>query len=537
MSEPTFSMTRPPTAASSKNAAKAPSRSLAATVAVNELLHTPGNELDASTRSLMETRFGHDFSRVRVHTGPKAAASAGSLGALAYTIGNDLVFGSGQYNSNSSPGRYLLAHELTHVTQQSGAAALKENQPIGCADSSQEMEALQISSALLRGEQSVRPQRAGPLALARFDDTTHHVIEESALPAAGFSGKQLQGIERGNVQRDYSQVPKPLNAALLGRYNDFGEYKPTEHFDNFIFDTKNDRWRTRGSSHSATSKYFHIDPKDPDPTPVDYISSELLNFAQGHLDNQNLVHLGNALHTVEDFFAHSNFIELTRGDYRFGHDLLTGSYGDDPANTDASLGGKFAAVSTPSMRGYFDNKAESATNLTEPLSHSRMAKDSPSSDGFTQARRLAALVVEKLGAEIFKVMQAKDVNVRAAQMEGVVSQIRTYLRPPDPKNPWWEQLTSQGGASIDARIAEVEKRTPATVNQWLGSPLRNAEASKDSNMAIPLGVALHLGGQNWLQAGGGATRNPALDPRLSDTPDRKDDKSILFGGAQFTGRF
>jgi len=66
----------------------------------------------------MESRFGHDFSRVRIHTDEKAAESARAVNALAYTAGHDIVFGAGQYVPETPEGRRLLAHEMTHVVQQ-----------------------------------------------------------------------------------------------------------------------------------------------------------------------------------------------------------------------------------------------------------------------------------------------------------------------------------------------------------------------------------------------------------------------------------
>src|SRR5437870_4603658 len=63
---------------------------------VHEVLRSPGQPLDAVTRALMEPRFGHDFSRVRVHTGARAAESASAVNALAYTVGRDVVFGAAQ---------------------------------------------------------------------------------------------------------------------------------------------------------------------------------------------------------------------------------------------------------------------------------------------------------------------------------------------------------------------------------------------------------------------------------------------------------
>jgi hypothetical protein len=84
---------------------------------VHKVLRSPGNQLDAGTQSFMASRFGHDFSSVRVHTDAEAAESARSVGALSYTVGRDVVFGPGQYDPRTRPGRGLLAHELAHVVQ------------------------------------------------------------------------------------------------------------------------------------------------------------------------------------------------------------------------------------------------------------------------------------------------------------------------------------------------------------------------------------------------------------------------------------
>ncbi len=85
---------------------------------VQEVLRTPGRPLDEGTRAFMEPRFGTGFAQVRLHTDGRAAESARALGAHAYTVGRDVVFAENQYAPNGERGRRLLAHELTHVTQQ-----------------------------------------------------------------------------------------------------------------------------------------------------------------------------------------------------------------------------------------------------------------------------------------------------------------------------------------------------------------------------------------------------------------------------------
>jgi hypothetical protein len=88
---------------------------------VERTLAGAGRPLDAGVRTDMEARFGRDFSQVRVHTGESAARSADDVNARAYAVGNDIVFGTGHFAPSSTAGRHLLAHELTHVVQQSSS--------------------------------------------------------------------------------------------------------------------------------------------------------------------------------------------------------------------------------------------------------------------------------------------------------------------------------------------------------------------------------------------------------------------------------
>lgn len=97
---------------------------------VHDVLRSPGYPLDVATRTFMEPRFGHDFSDVRVHTDAAAAESARQINALAYTVGRDIVFESGQYAPETLAGQKLFAHELTHVRQQSSAPNISRQEPI-----------------------------------------------------------------------------------------------------------------------------------------------------------------------------------------------------------------------------------------------------------------------------------------------------------------------------------------------------------------------------------------------------------------------
>ena len=91
-----------------------------APASVDGVLASSGRPLDTTLRQDMESRFSYDFSRVRVHSEAAAEQSAHEVNAHAYTVGHNIVFGAGQYAPESTPGRQLMAHELTHVIQQSG---------------------------------------------------------------------------------------------------------------------------------------------------------------------------------------------------------------------------------------------------------------------------------------------------------------------------------------------------------------------------------------------------------------------------------
>ena len=93
---------------------------------VRDVLDGGGQKLASTTRAEMESRFGFDFSRVRLFSDERAAASAKTLGADAYTVGPNIVFASGRYQPTSHDGQQLLAHELAHVVQQSSGPVAGE---------------------------------------------------------------------------------------------------------------------------------------------------------------------------------------------------------------------------------------------------------------------------------------------------------------------------------------------------------------------------------------------------------------------------
>lgn len=85
---------------------------------VHDVVSSKGSPLEPGVRREMESAVGHDFGDVEVHTDSRAADSARSVQAHAYTVGNHIVFGEGRFRPDTDAGRHTLAHELTHVVQQ-----------------------------------------------------------------------------------------------------------------------------------------------------------------------------------------------------------------------------------------------------------------------------------------------------------------------------------------------------------------------------------------------------------------------------------
>ncbi|HKV78350.1 MAG TPA: DUF4157 domain-containing protein [Candidatus Sulfotelmatobacter sp.] len=493
---------------------------------VHQVLNSSGQPLDEATRAFMEPRFGRNFNDVRVHVGPQAATSAREVSARAYTVGRHLVFDQGQYAPDSRLGQQLLAHELAHVVQQGGAQEIPSQIPITDAHDPTETQA--EDAANFASGAGIVGQR-GPASLARFSDTGHHIVEEAGLAGAGFTEEEMKWIERGNVQRDYSQIPvgKVGNALLLCKPSTFGGYEPKEHFDNYLWDAVTGGWKTRGAS------AFGEKGVDIGKTPIDYISSQLEELANRGVNEGGLVHLGNAFHTVEDFFAHSNFVELIQGDTSHGATLMTGN----PVGPSQSVTRIFEAITPRGISERYHEQSEEAIRSAAPGTHTVMAHDDPQAPNYTIARRLAALVVQDLGTDVLAVMSQPQ-NQRAQLMrERVVSKVMRYLRPPDPKDKWWETLVATDAGHIDRRLDEAARRTPTTVNQCAISPLKNLEASKDSPMALPVGVAIPVvvrGNTVWFQAGAGVMRPMPFtrDPGATNT-----ERANPVAGFQVEGHF
>ena len=112
-----------------------------------------GRELDADARSGLENAMGEDFSDVRIHDDAESHELSKAVSAEAFTTGSDVFFQSGKYEPASSEGQKLLAHELTHVTQQRGASPVSEMTVSDPGDAS-EVEASAIADRISSAQPS-----------------------------------------------------------------------------------------------------------------------------------------------------------------------------------------------------------------------------------------------------------------------------------------------------------------------------------------------------------------------------------------------
>jgi hypothetical protein len=165
----------------------------------------------------MEQRFGFDFSRVRVHTDAVAERSARDVNAHAYTVGHNMVFGAGRFAPGTHEGRRLLAHEMTHLVQQSGVdqvSADQSNEKHGVPTISPISTSGPRSSARVQPAGAGSPHRLEPRLSAQMPGSTNRSLSwltaGRATTAVAYSAFPLEDMVR--------QIVALVNAsACIGR--------------------------------------------------------------------------------------------------------------------------------------------------------------------------------------------------------------------------------------------------------------------------------------------------------------------------------
>ena len=184
---------------------------------VQKTLSSSGKPLHPVLKHDMETRFGHNFSNVRIHTGTLAANSARDINARAYTSGNNIVFSNGQFSPYNESSRRLLAHELTHVIQQTDSSITNimrqedTSRYTGCSIDQMSSIESALRTASLRCQLAVF-QLSGAVAPVPGRDTSGIALRRARFMVRKIFGKYLDMTQ---VQEIVSEMRDKLMSPSL----------------------------------------------------------------------------------------------------------------------------------------------------------------------------------------------------------------------------------------------------------------------------------------------------------------------------------
>lgn len=176
---------------------------------VHEVLRSPGQPLDPATLSFFEPRFGHDFSKVRLHAGPKADESARDLDALAYTVGSNVVLAGRSATLPISQRHQLLAHELAHVIQQTSIRERIQRQPK--ASNAKETEQTSIVKIVAHEDSD----EAGVATLST-GETTQVTILQNCYPPGDYTLKRIAESPHYKIQTVRKQLAPAKKPSCTG---------------------------------------------------------------------------------------------------------------------------------------------------------------------------------------------------------------------------------------------------------------------------------------------------------------------------------
>jgi hypothetical protein len=205
---------------------------------VTDTVRERGTALDEATRRQMQARLGHDFGAVRVHSGPRAAAGARAVGALAYTVGEHVVLDTERLPSAPSERASVLAHELVHTVQQGPLRGRRLPDRVSDPNDTAEREAHRITGSdhatAARHNPAVNRQPRPAPGVDTLGGVSLSIREDGRLevtaqgPKAPGVGKPALGLRR-NADGTYtitfgadqktvapSEVPAMLRSAVTG---------------------------------------------------------------------------------------------------------------------------------------------------------------------------------------------------------------------------------------------------------------------------------------------------------------------------------
>ena len=209
-----------------------------------------GAPLDTASRSYFEARFGHDFGNVRIHNGPQADTAAASIQARAFTFGRDVVFAAGEHGLGSESGKRLLAHELTHVVQQSGSGI-----HVGCKRGLQRMYPTKYLSPIYRPAPLIQREEKINKADVRLLDVRTQI---SAADIASLAGQKLKVSGDAYDMVSSSGSTDAAFTALVERIAIIvaSQFKESNFLSVLALDFSAVDWTKAGVKDAATKKKF-----------------------------------------------------------------------------------------------------------------------------------------------------------------------------------------------------------------------------------------------------------------------------------------
>jgi len=193
-----------------------------------------GQPIEPATNALMESRFGQDFSGVRVHTDSQANRWTQCLNAHAFTTGRNIFFAPGRYAPSTTEGNQLLAHELTHVVQQRNATSL-QRLAVGEAGDTYEQEADAVADAVIHGK-PVRVTTVTPMLLVQRQACAHDSPDLPNCPAGWDEGLRLSALQKlvGGGVTNLHTFPNPVKGGVERGFIDVAQIAVTPLGDNKV---------------------------------------------------------------------------------------------------------------------------------------------------------------------------------------------------------------------------------------------------------------------------------------------------------------
>jgi len=229
---------------------------------VNDAVTSPSQALDREIRTLFEPRFGYDFGQVRVHNDSRASESAALVNAKAYTVGQDIVFGEGEYTPTSSEGQRLLAHELTHIIQQGSRTAPQSSLMAGELTVSDPSDAVELAAEATANEVMTGESVAHTLPSRQ----SGHAVENTTLSAPAATRVQRQPVTLPETTITGAADPAAYNQGYAEGQT-CGDH-PRPHLSGKSMDSYNEGFSDAQSEHPCPYTGPTIGPDLGTGTPV-----------------------------------------------------------------------------------------------------------------------------------------------------------------------------------------------------------------------------------------------------------------------------